>query len=125
MAPECDINSIMKKYERTGILEHRNRFEGAYGDFTSSPESYHEAMNSVLLADEMFSTLPSKVRRRFHNDPAAFLEFTANPENAEEMVRMGLATARETQVSSGDVIEPRTPPKAAPKAAPKPPEEGA
>jgi len=125
MAPECDINTIMKKYERTGILEHRNRFEGTYGDFTQVPENYHESMNAVLAADEMFGTLPSRIRRRFHNDPGVFVEFAANPENAEELVKLGLAKRRETQGSSGDVIEPPTPPKAASKAAPKAPEEGA
>lgn len=119
MAPECDINTIMKKYERTGVLEHRNRFQGAYGDFTHAPADYHASMNAVLAAEEMFSTLPARVRRRFHNDPGAFIEFTADPENAEEMVAMGLATRRETQGSSGDVIEPPASAKPAPKAAPK------
>jgi len=125
MAPECDINTIMKKYEKTGVLEHRNRFEGAYGDFTDVPSDYHESMNAVIAADEMFSTLPARVRRRFHNDPGAFIDFAANPDNASELVALGLATSRETQVSSGGVIEPVTPPKSPsatpPKAPPKAP----
>jgi len=121
MAPECDINTIMKKYERTGVLEHRNRFQGVYADFSNVPESYHESMNAVIAAEEMFSTLPARVRRRFHNDPGAFIDFATNPENAPELVSLGLATSRETQGSSEDVIEPlpksKAPPKAPPKAA--------
>lgn len=115
MSPECDINSIMKKYERTGILEHRNTFEGQYGDFTDAPSDYHESMNSVIAANEMFDTLPAKVRRRFHNDPGAFIDFVGNPDNQDEMIKLGLATK-----ATDDVIEKSTTP--APKKAQTPPE---
>lgn len=100
MAPECDINTIMKKYEKTGILEHRNNFEGAYGNFTEGPADYHESMNAVIAADEMFQTLPARIRRRFHNDPGAFLEFTADPENQDELIRLGLATRRKEVIDN-------------------------
>jgi len=126
MAPECDINTIMKKYEKTGVLEHRNRFQGAYGDFTSVPQDYHESMNAVIAAEEMFSTLPARIRRRFHNDPGAFIDYATNPENGPELVAMGLATSRETQGSSDDVIEPPAKPKAPPQSPAKgsPPSSG-
>lgn len=98
MAPECDINTIMKKYEKTGILEHRNTFDGQYGNFLDVPSDYHEAMNAVLEANDMFESLPAKVRKRFHNDPGAFIEFATDAENLPEMVRMGLAEKREDGV---------------------------
>lgn len=117
MAPECDINGIMKKYERTGILEHRNTFEGQYGSFIDGPADYHEAMNAVLEADEMFQTLPAGIRRRFHNDAGAFLEYANDPDNAQDMVRMGLATR-----TSMDVLDdPATPTPKKPSTAPKAP----
>jgi len=105
MSPECDINTIMKKYERTGVLEHRNRFEGAYGDFTSAPADYQESMNAVLAAEDMFASLPSKIRRRFHNDPGAFIEYVGNPDNQEEMIALGLAT----RIPEDIIDEPGTP----------------
>jgi phage internal scaffolding protein len=95
MAPECDINTIMRRYEKTGILEHRNNFEGQYADFTETPTDYHESMNAVIAADEMFGALPARIRQRFHNDPASFIDFVGNPDNREELVRLGLATRRE------------------------------
>lgn len=112
MAPECDVNSIMRKYEKTGILEHRNTFEGKYGDFTDAPMDYHAAANSVLAADEMFQSLPARVRRRFHNDPGAFVDFVGNPENASELVSMGLASAPPAEVIEAPEapLEPPTPP---------------
>ena len=89
-AAECDINNIMRKYERTGLLQHVNQYEGQYGDFTETPASYHEAMNIVVAADEMFQTVPSQIRARFGNDPGAFLAFVDDPANEQEMRNLGL-----------------------------------
>lgn len=124
MKGECDINHIMAKFEKTGILEHRNTFEGQYGDFTNLPLSYHESMNAVLAAEEMFLTIPSRIRKRFGNDPGLFLEFVANPDNSKEIVEMGLATERQ----QAEIIEPvtitpkkaATPPTPPPVASPTP-----
>lgn len=97
MAGETDINNIMRKFEKTGILEHRNTFEGKYGDFTDTPQDYHESMNAVLAANDMFETLPAKIRRRFGNDPGQFLDFVGDPNNSKEMIKMGLAKASKLQ----------------------------
>lgn len=117
MAPECDINSIMRKYERTGVLEHRNTFEGQYGDFTNVTD-YHESMNQVIAADEMFQTLPAKIRRRFHNDPGAFLEYASDPDNQDDLIKMGLATRAPDPVLDNPEPPPLKPKKAAPAAPP-------
>lgn len=88
-AAECDINNIMKRFEKDGILNHFNTFRGDYGDFTNCPD-YHEAQNKIILADSMFLTLPAKVRDRFQNNPGAFLEFVSDPKNKDEMKSLGL-----------------------------------
>ena len=105
---ECDINTIMAKYEKSGLVTHTARYSGNYGNFIGAPE-YHEAMNAVVQADAMFMTLPSSIRKRFGNDPADFLAFVQNPDNAGELVSMGLAKRPSTAptepepVSQGDV----------------------
>lgn len=86
---ECDINTILDRWQKTGVLEHENKFHGQYGDFISA-QDYHASLNAVLEADEAFSTLPSSIRARFENDPAAFLDFVNNPSNRDEMIQMGL-----------------------------------
>lgn len=86
---ECNINNIMKKFERTGELPNMIKAEPQYGDF-STPMEFQEAMNTVNHATEQFENLSAKVRERFGNDPAKFLEFATNGENAEEMAKMGL-----------------------------------
>lgn len=90
----CDINRIMAKYARTGVLEHVQRYEGRYGDFASAPE-YHEACNKVLAANEMFNSLPAAVRNYFDNDPAEFLACAGDPERQDELVELGLAMKAE------------------------------
>lgn len=96
---ECDINAIMLKWQKTGTIEHRNTFEGQYGDFSEAPGDYHDAMNQVVAANEMFETLPAKVRRQFGNDPGAFLDFAQDPQNLSAMVDLGLATKRASEAS--------------------------
>ncbi len=87
---ECDINQIMKRFEKSGMIEHTNNYQGNYGDFTRIPESYQAALELVREADEMFLTLPAKVRLSFNNDPGHFLGFVQNPENIDEMRELGL-----------------------------------
>jgi len=93
MKDECDINQIMKKFEKTGILPDMIKTNPQYGDF-SEPIEYRDSLEIVRHASEQFSNLSAKVRARFNNDPEAFLDFATNPANAEEMVTLGLATKR-------------------------------
>lgn len=87
---ECDVNTIMAKYMKTGQLPDMIKKNPQYGDFSDAVD-YQTAVNTVLFADEQFGALPAKVRSRFENDPAAFLEFATNPANLPEMQKMGLA----------------------------------
>lgn len=88
-ADESDINNIVDRFMKTGHLPTPSSmpqfadYEGIF-DFQS-------AMNVVRQADENFMRMDAKVRARFHNSPQEFLEFFANPDNAEEAVRLGLA----------------------------------
>jgi len=108
---QCDINTIMARFERTGVLDHASKYEGRYGDFTDTPD-YLDAMNIVVEAEQMFGDLPAKTRKRFGNDPAEFLQFVGDPKNLDQMVEMGLAKAPLTE----PVIEPTPAPKPSPEA---------
>jgi len=101
-AAECDINHIMQKYQKTGVLEHQNKFQGNYGDYTNVPQDYHESMNAVLAANDMFMSLPSKIRRRFSNDAGQFLEFVSDQKNQSEMIELGLASAPKKEAPADD-----------------------
>ncbi len=86
---ETDINNILAKYQKTGLATHVNKYEGRYGDMPEQSE-FHEAMNTITEANSMFAELPSSIRGRFKNDPAAFLEFIHNEDNRDELVEMGI-----------------------------------
>lgn len=86
---ECDINYILAKHLKTGVINHQNAYGGQYGD--TSAIDYHSAMNTIINADKMFNDLPSGTRTRFQNDPAQFLDFVGDENNLEEMYTMGLA----------------------------------
>ena len=87
---ECDINNIMRKFEKTGQIPHLNTHTGGYGHYIGF-EDYHTSLNKILAADEAFASLPAHVRTKFQNDPAQFLEFAQNPQNLPQMREMGLA----------------------------------
>lgn len=102
----CDIEKILDRYDRTGLITHVNKAKANYGDFTLVNE-YQESLNLVLEAQDAFDDLPSAIRKRFGNDPGAFFEFVTNPDNGGELVKMGLANAPEVVAPE---IVPETPP---------------
>lgn len=88
-AADCDINRIMDRYIRDGVIEHVKEYGGQYGDFTEVPD-YATCLRKVAEAEDCFAALPAKVRSKFENDPGAFLDFVSNPANRDEMALMGL-----------------------------------
>lgn len=94
-ADECDINTIMAKYQSTGELPVVNSAEAQYLDVTGM--DYHEHMQFIVDAQNLFDELPSAIRDRFHNDPAEFLDFTGDENNRKELAQMGLLTPEATE----------------------------
>lgn len=89
MADECDINILMLRYQKTGMLNHIIRYKGQYAD-VSNQEDFQSALQTLQDANQMFDSLPAKVREKFKNDPGQFLAFVENPENREAMAELGL-----------------------------------
>lgn len=99
---EVDINNIMAKFQRTGAIDHRNRFQPQYGEVPVV--GFQEAMQIVTNAESMFLALPSSLRKKFANDPAEFLAFVQDPANLDEMVELGLA--EQPVLTQEDVLQP-------------------
>ncbi|WNK13403.1 MAG: internal scaffolding protein [Microvirus sp.] len=85
---ECDIQTIMSKFQRTGLLDFVNKRAPHYGDVTGI--NFDDAMDRVIRGREFFADLPSSLRDQFDNSPGEFFEFIANPANAEAMAELGL-----------------------------------
>ena len=85
---ECDINKIIAKYDRTGVLNHVNDFEARYEDLTGL--DYQTMLNTVANANSMFEGLPSEIRNQFDNEPQKFISFMDDENNNNDMYEMGL-----------------------------------
>jgi phage internal scaffolding protein len=102
---ECDINKIMAKYMKDRMAAHVEEYGGRYEDVTGAVD-LQEAHEIVQKAEEMFSTVPAEVRKRFENNPELFLNFVLDPKNREDVEKMGLGTLPEpTQLDLEQAIE--------------------
>lgn len=88
-ADECDINRIMAKYQKTGVMPMAAR-PPIYVDNWDAPD-FMGAMNILLEANEAFMRLPATVRREFDNDPSKFVAYCEDKENLPKLREWGLA----------------------------------
>jgi len=111
---ECDINNIVKLYSTTGQLNHLSAkaAQGAFDDLPD-PVDFQESIHILQQAERAFLDLPAKVRDRFHQDPAQFLAFMADPANEKEARELGLlkpATPTPAPMEVRIVPQPGSPP---------------
>jgi len=90
---ECDINFIVDRAKRTGIVDHLNTKTPIFGDFTNVP-SYQERLDSVIAVNAAFEQVPAKIRKLFNNDAGEFVAFAQDPANSDQLVKWGLAAKR-------------------------------
>lgn len=86
---DVDINKIMARYVKTGTVPVYADRQPFYVDAVDYP-SFQDMQNIMISARDAFLALPASVRERFHNDPAKFVEFAVNDENAAELKKLGL-----------------------------------
>lgn len=115
---ECDINNIMDRFLKTGILEFTQQNQPRYGDSTGL--EYQDAMLIVANAKSLFNSLPPQLRDRFENDPALFLDFVNDDKNRAEALEMGLLKPEAAAVAA-EVPSPTPPIAAVASKAPKAP----
>lgn len=85
---ECDINTIMARARKTGVIDFANRYQPQYADVTG--HTYQAAQDTIARAKGMFFSMPAHVRDRFENNPRDFLAWIQNPNNQAEARTLGL-----------------------------------
>jgi phage internal scaffolding protein len=85
---ECDINFIVNRYKRTGLLENARDAQGQYVDLPAL--EYKEAMDTIARAQSEFEQLPAKARAFYKNDPVNFLNHVHSPDAFDELKEIGL-----------------------------------
>lgn len=101
---ECDINTIMARYQSTGEMPVLNQVAPQYLDATGF--DFQAMQDKVVEARSLFASLPSLLRNRFANDPAQFLAYVADSSNHEEMRKLGLLKGTD----AGSQAQPVSPP---------------
>lgn len=93
---ECDINTLVERFSITGEIPTSDRIPLPVDIGTGM--DFKDAMNQVVAARESFDQLPAKVRARFDNDPARFLDFVHYDEDArDDLKKWGLLKPEEPQ----------------------------
>lgn len=109
---ECDINNLVERYNRTGTFYNALDCAGRmvrmpqFGDFSDLGD-FREQQQKILDIYDHFQTLPSKIRERFNNNPAFFVEFVGDEKNLDECVQLGLL-ARPKKVDPVAPVDPTT-----------------
>lgn len=108
-AAECDVNALMKRYEKTGVLPmYGVERKAQYLDLSAVPD-FLTAMQMLVDAEHAFMRLPAGVRREFENDATAFVDFAQRPENIGKMREWGLAPPAEVADEAADAKPPVVP----------------
>lgn len=118
-AAECDINTIMDRYQSTGFLP-QSPFTPAptYVDFTEIPQDLMGTLQFLADAEKAFMQLPAQVRRTFDNNPHEFVAYASDPANLDQLRAWELAPKPAPEPPAMPVAPaPESPPVASPQPA--------
>lgn len=110
-ANAADINKIVERFNTSGVLPLGNtmppRFEYA------PDQTFAEAARIVAQAKSTFEEFPDYVKKKFNNNPTAFIEALYDPDQAKALQDVGLIPKTpEIDSQTREIIEstpPQTP----------------
>jgi phage internal scaffolding protein len=91
----ANINNIMDRYLKTGVLPQVQQKVAMYIDNTKLPD-FLEAHNLIIEAKNLFMELPAHVRKLMDNDPAKLESFIKDPNNREILEKYGVIEKKVT-----------------------------
>lgn len=100
---KVNVNSIMAKYRKTGLIDHVRANPGVYADLTKLPD-YQTAMQTVITAQSTFESVPANIRLRFDNDPGKMIAFLDDQQNYDEAVKLGLVIPKKPEPPAPPVV---------------------
>ncbi len=119
---ETDINKILAKAQKTGVISHMAKHQPQYGDFAEF--DFLEVQTKLAEGRQMFAELPSEIRSEFNQDPAEFFDFVNDPENADRLPELlpALAQPGRQNIQPDAQLDPPAddPPEVPPEADPVP-----
>lgn len=112
---DCDINKIMARFTKTGLITHLNTAQAAFAD-VSELGDYTAIHNRLLAAQEAFMSLPAHIRKDMDHDPSKFEAYLADPENADKLLKAGLLVQAQVEPQDESLLSSEADP-ASPKGA--------
>lgn len=85
----ADLNKIIARYKKTGIVAGLNEAQGQFLD-VSQHQDFAEVMRTARAAEMEFMKLPSKVREEFGHDVANWLDAAFDRDKREALVDSGV-----------------------------------
>lgn len=92
-AASCDISVLIARFE-AGDVTALNRRQGMFGDFTSAPDSYRQALEIIHSYNSAFDGLSPDQREGSKNS----FEFLDKIKSAEPDIQLESETASESEV---------------------------
>lgn len=111
---ECDINVIIARFQKTGLMDHVRSNPGVFADVSKIPD-FAGMVSTIRFAKESFEQLPPGLRKRFHDDPGELISFMADRDNIPEAIKLGLLPPKveeAVKALDGALVEPVAVPKA-------------
>ena len=99
---ETNINSIVSRYQKTGVLPTALIREVQFGEVGPDLIS---SLNKIKAAKEQFQLLPAKIREEFKNDPDQFMRFLADPHNFEKAKSLGIVVEKKVEKTEKDYLK--------------------
>lgn len=101
----CDVNYIMNRWLKTGVLDHVKQHAPVYGDLENF--DLQESLNKVIKAEEAFMALPSKIRKLCGNDPQNFVDWMLSDRDMDlkkeyQLVKSSVANQTQSDTGSSD-----------------------
>lgn len=94
MKDECDINQILRRFQKTGMVNHLASGVPQFGD-VSGVTDFRSAVERVEVARGFFDRLPSPIRKEFDNDPVAFVDAFSDAAQRPRLEELGLIAKQE------------------------------
>lgn len=99
-AAETNINGIIARYKRTGVLGTPDQVRDMFFGNFSEVGSRFECARIAADAKEQFMSLPLKVRAEFGHSMNDFLKALEDPSQVERFIRVGLMKAPDPVVAT-------------------------
>ena len=96
---QCDVNNIIKKYNKNGLISHVSSMKAEFGDVPLV--DYKEMQDRLVKMQGEFSKLPGEVKKRFGNSPFNLIAFMEDAGNREEAIKLGLISPQWTPETDG------------------------